>query len=310
MLSPLLYAVNNADSRRSDQAAYDHRFVSSVMSEHTYETVNSFQRESILDVRSVHNPVYRSEHGMAADVVDIDHAEIRQTSRNLVTRQGHVANAGCLGSKSVPYLHPQISESSASVSQSPSPYLIPQPSLGKQSEGIGSCYTNTIIHVVPTNPQTGYSTLYRRDNGQFISPNLNPMNPLYESIKEKGKCVLLGSDDDRVVGVQMSNPSREQPLDAKVQASCHESNNKPIPFESTSVAQVLSSEIVDDSETGYSILRPDRITGPPLGGGSVPHYDTIKLDSLKQQSSDGDMSHSITKRILYTIDSGSGLSSL
>ena len=70
-----------------------------------------------------------------------------------------------------------------------------------------------------------------------------------------------------------------------------------------SATQVSStSEIVlpiDDPESGYSVLRSDKIPGPPSGAVSVPHYDTIKLNfSIKQQNSDGDMSHLTTKSTL------------
>jgi hypothetical protein len=118
------------------------------------------------------------------------------------------------------------------------------------------------------------------------------MDPLYDSIKEK----------DVVVLTQRSIPCSMPPLDAKQQASHHKSsdhNNRSTPslFESRSITQVSSSEVIGDPETGYSVLRPDKVpaASPPPGGAcaSVPHYDTIKLDTIKQQDSDRDISHSI-----------------
>ena len=140
------------------------------------------------------NPGYRSEPEMGA--------EIDQTSRNLV--HGRITTADSLISRTV--LHPQMSENSASasVSQVPSPYLIPHPSLGKNNqiinlrecyemqtinqttnERIATCYTNTVGHVVPTDPRTGHSTLLSPDELHSRSVKLNPMDPLYDSIKEK-----------------------------------------------------------------------------------------------------------------------------
>ena len=138
-------------------------------------SVTTFTRKSR---ERVDNPGYRSESEMGAARVNDGYAEIGQTSRNQVHRHGRVITAGGLNSRTVPYLHPQMSESSASVGQVPSPYLIPQPSYGKDNqiinlreryemqtinqttnERIATCYTNTVGHVVPTDPQTGYSTL-------------------------------------------------------------------------------------------------------------------------------------------------------
>ena len=166
----------------------------------------------------MNNPVYHSESGIAAAIVDDGYAEIGQTSRNQVARLGHVTTAGCLNPRTVPALHPQIPENSAFVGKGPSPYLMPQPSLGREnritkecykvqttkqltsSGGIATYYTNTVTHVVPTDPQTGYSTLLRPDEVQSQSVNLNPMDPLYDSIKENGKCVLAGPSGDKVHG--------------------------------------------------------------------------------------------------------------
>lgn len=285
------------------------------MNEHAYETINSFRQES-QGVRNMNNPVYCSEHRMAADVVDVGYAEIGQTSRNVVARPGRVRSSAAdgLNQRTAPSLHPQISENSITVNQSPSPYLMPRLSSEKEnrttklrecyevqtmkqltSEGTATCYTNTVTHIIPTDPQTGYSTLLRPDEIQSPSANLNPMDPLYDSIKEKDKCVVVRSDGDGGKVVERrSNPCSMPLLDAKPQASYHDSSNNPsnpILFESVSTTQVPSSEIVvliDDPETGYSVLRPDKIPGLPPGAGSVPHYDTIKLNSLKQQNSDGD----------------------
>ena len=301
-----------ADPRSYDQAEYVDGFVRSLTSAHAYETINSLRQES-LGTRSVDNPGYRSESEMGAARVNDRYAEIGQTSRNLVRRHGHATTAGGLNSRTIPDLHPEIVENSASVSQVPSPYLIPQPSLGRDNqiinlgeryemqtinqttnERIAACYTNTVSHVVPTDLQTGYSTLLRPDELHSRSVNLNPMDPLYDSIKEKNVIVLA----------PMSNPHSTSPLDAKSQAaSCRRSSNNPSKlnsFESTSTTQASSSEIavvpIDNPETGYSELRPDKVpdASPPPGDGSVPHYDTIKL---QQQDSDGDMSHS-TKSML------------
>ena len=165
-----------ADSRSYDQAEHIDGFVRSLTSEHAYETINSLRQES-LGIRSVDNPGYRSESEMQAASVNDRYAEIDQTSRNLVCRRGQITTAGGLNSRTVPYLHPQMSENS--VSQVPSPYLIPQPSLRKDNQIINyyemqtinqttnersaTYYTNTVDHVVPTDPQTGYSTLLRPD---------------------------------------------------------------------------------------------------------------------------------------------------
>jgi hypothetical protein len=245
---------------------------------------------------------------MVATMPDDGYAEIGRTSRNLVARHGHNTTAGHLNSRIAPYLHPQISENSVSVNRGPSPYLIPQPSLGKDNqitnlreryemktidqltnETNTTYYTNTVTHVVPTDPRTGYSTLLRPDELESRSANLNsgPMDPLYDSIKEKDVVVLR----------QRSIPCSMPPLDAKQQASHHKSSDsnrsKPSLFESKSITQVSSSEIIDDPETGYSELRPDKVPAATLPGASVSHYDTIKLDTIKQQDSDGDISHSI-----------------
>jgi hypothetical protein len=297
----------DADSRRNDQAEYIDGFVRPRTNEHAYETINSLRQQSL----SMSNPVYCSEPGMVATMPDDGYAEIGRTSRNLVARHGHNTTAGHLNSRIAPYLHPQISENSVSVNRGPSPYLIPQPSLGKDNqitnlrehyemqtidqltnETFATYYTNTVTRVVPTDPRTGYSTLLRPDELESRSANLKagPMDPLYDSIKEKD-----------VVLTRRSNPCSMPPLDAKQQASHHKSSDnscsKPSLFESTSITQVSSSEIIDDPETGYSVLRPDKVpaASPPPGGAcaSVPHYDTIKLDTIKLQDSDGDISHSI-----------------
>ena len=124
------------------------------------------------------------------------------------------------------------------------------------------------------------------------------MDPLYDSIKDKNVVVLA----------QMSNSHSTSLLDAKSQAaSCHRprSSNNPSKlnlFVSTSATRVqaASSEAavvpIDNPETGYSELRPDKVpdASPLPGNGSVPHYDTIKL---QPQDSDGDMSCS-TKSML------------
>ena len=303
-----------ADSRNYDQAEHVDGFVRSLTSEHAYETINSLQQES-LGIRRVDNPRYRSEPEMGAARVNDRYAEIDQTSRNLVCRCGQVTTAGGLtgNSRTVPYLHPQMLENSASasVSQVPSPYLIPQSSLGKDNQIINlgecygmqiinqtnnqrnaTCYTNTVRHVVPTDPQTGYSTLLRPDELHSHSAKLNPMDPLYDSIKEKNVVVLA----------EMSNPHSTSPLDVKSQAvSCRRSSNNPSKlnlFESTSTARVqaASSEVavvpIDNPERGYSELRHSKVpdASPPPDDGSLSA-------SLQQQDSDGDMSCS-TKSML------------
>ena len=295
-----------ADSRTYDQAEHIDGFVRSLTSDHAYETINSLRQES-LDIRSVDNPGYRSESEMqAARVNDRSRYAKIQPLRNQVHSHGRVTTAGGLNSR---YLHPQMLDNSASISQVPSPYLIPQPSLGKDNqiinlgecyettnERIATCYTNTVSHVVPTDPRTGYSTLLRPDALHSHSVKLNPMEPLYDSIKEKNVVVLA----------QMNNPHSTSPLDAKSQAvSCRRSSNDPSKlnlFESTSTTRVqaASSEAavvpIDNPETGYSELRPDKVpyASPLPGEGSVPHYDTIKL---QLQDSNGDMSRS-TKSML------------
>ena len=302
-----------ADSRSYNQAEHVDGFIRSLTSVHAYEIINSLQQESLrLGIRRVDNPGYRSEPEMGARVNRYD--EIDQISRNLVCRHGRVTTGGAGHETN---LHPQMSENSASasVSQVPSPYLIPQPSLGKHNQiiNLGECYgmqtinqttneriatyyTNTVSHVVPTDPRTGYSTLLRPDELHSHSVKLNPMDPLYDSIKEKNVVVLA----------QTSNPHSTSPLDAKSQASsCRRSSNDPSKlnlFESTSTThvQAASSEAavvpIDNPETGISELRNDNVpdASPLPGEGSVPHYDTIKL---QLQDSNGDMSHS-TKSVL------------
>ena len=301
-----------ADSRSYDQAEHIDGFVRSLTSEHAYETINSLRQES-LGIRRVDNPGYRSESEMGARVNRYD--EIDQTSRNLVCRHGRVTTADGLNLRIVPYLHPQLSENSASasVSQVPSPYLIPQPSLGKNNQifNLGECYgmqtinqttneriatyyTNTVSHVVPTDPRTGYSTLLRPDELHSRSVKLNPMDPLYDSIKEKNVVVLA----------QMSNPHSTSLSDAKSQAaSCRRSSNYPSKLnllESTSAThvQASSSEVavvpIDNPETDYSELRNDKVpdASPPPGDGSV-------RASLQQQDSNGDISCS--KKSMLTV---------
>jgi hypothetical protein len=181
----------NADSRSHDQAEYIDGFVRPLTNEHAYETINSLRQQSL----NMSNPVYCSEPGVVATMLDDGYAEIDRTSKNLAARHGHNTTAGHLNSRIAPYLHPQISENSVSVSRDPSPYLIPQPSLGKDNritnlrecyemqtineltdETIATYYTNNVTCVVPTDPQTGYSTLLRPDER---SANLNsgPMIP-------------------------------------------------------------------------------------------------------------------------------------
>ena len=297
-----------ADSRSYDQAEHIDGFVRSLTSEHAYETINSLRQES-LGIRNVDNPGYRSESEMQAARVNDQYTEIDQTSRNLVCRRGQITTAGGLNSRTVPYPHPQMSDNSVSVSQVPSPYLIPQPSLGKDNQIINlgecygmqiinqttnernaTCYTNTVGHVVPTDPRTGYSTLLRPDELHSRSAKLNPMDPLYDSIKEKNVVVLA----------EMSNPHSTSPLDAKSQAaSCRRSSNDPSKlnlFESTSTTHVQASSSeaavvpIDNPETGISELRNDNVpdASPPPGDGSVH-------TSLQQQ--DGDISRS-TKSML------------
>ena len=271
------------------------------MNEPAYETVSSFREES-RGARNMNNPVYcySSESGIAASIGDSGYAKIGQTSRNQVTRLGYVTTAGGLNPRNIPSLHPQISESASSMAQVPSPYLLPQPSFGKDSQIIKEYYemqvttdlkqltsgrnTTSYIntHVVPTDPQTGYSTLLRTDRvPQQCSAKLNPMDPLYDSIKEKTKCFLVGSDEDKLVA-KKSRPSSVPPLHAELQTA-FSSNNQGRPVTTRScVAEVFSSEIVDDPETGYSVLKSDKpIPGPPPGVGcdSVPPYDTIKLNN-------------------------------
>ena len=270
------------------------------MNEPAYETVSSFREES-QGARNMNNPVYcySSESGIAASISASGYAKIGQTSRNQVTRLGHVTTAGGLNPRNIPSLHPQISESASSTAQVPSPYLLPQPSFGKDSQIIREHYEmqattdskqltsgrNTTsyinIHVVPTDPRTGYSTLLRTDKApQQCSAKLNPMDLLYDSIKEKDKCVLVGSDGDKLVA-KISRPSSVPPLHAELQTA-FSSNNQGRVTTRSCVAEVFSSEIVDDPETGYSVLKSDKpIPGPPPGVGcdSVPPYDTIKLNN-------------------------------
>ena len=274
-------------------------------------------------MRNIDNPVYHSESGIAAAIVDDRYAEIGQTSRNQAARFGHVTTAGGLNPGTAPSLHPQISENSASVGKGPSPYLVPQPSLGRENRiiikecckmqtmkqlgsGRFAAYTNIVAHVVPTDPQTGYSTLLRPDEVRSHSVNFNPVDRLYDSIKEKDKCVL-GPSGDKMVA-QMSSKCSMSPSDSKPQAACSTENpGEHIKFlyESTGTAKVSSPEIVApiiDPETGYSVLRPDKVLAPPPGPrtGSVLPYDTIKLNSsclVKQRNSDGEMSHSNTSSI-------------
>ena len=295
------------------------------MNDPAYETINSFRQES-QDMRNMNNPVYHSESGIAAAMIDDGYAEIGQTSRNQVARLGHVTTAGGLNPRTALPLHPRITENSASVGKDPSPYLMPQPSLGKENRIIKECYkiqttkqlasgrfaayTNIVAHVVPTDPQTGYSTLLRPDEVQSPSVNFNPIDPLYDSIKEKDKCVLAGPSGDKVVA-QMCSPCSMSPSDAilKPQGACPSDNpgEHIYLYESTIAAQVFSPEIVapviDNPGTDYSVLRPNQVLVPPPGPGtgSVLPYDTIKLNSgcsVKQQKSDGDMSHSNTSSML------------
>jgi hypothetical protein len=266
-------------------------------------------------------------------MLDDGYTEIGRTSKNsVVTIQLPVVSIQKLLHT---YIHKYLKTLFLWAEVRPSPYLIPQPSLGKDNqitnlrgryemqtidqltnETVTTYYTNTVIHdVVPTDPQTGYSTLLRPNELESRSANLNPgpVNPLYDSIKEKG-----------VVLTRSSNPCSMPPLDTKQQASHHKSmasdNNrsKPSLFKSKSITQVSSSEIIDDPETGYSVLRPDKVpaASPPPGGAcaSVPHYDTIKLDTIKLQDSDGDISHSIRSTLTvspsdsssYSVQLGSG----
>lgn len=211
---------------------------------------------------------------------------------------------------------------SSSMVQLPSPYLMPQPSLGKANQiikehykmqatvesdlgsqqlsdpkhlttGRNTFYINT--HVVPTDPQTGYSTLLRTEK-------LTPMDPLYDSIKEKDKCVLVGSNGDKVVA-QTNRPSSVPPLELDLQTTCSSNNPGRQVSTRSCVVESFSSEIVvqvDDSETGYEVLKPDKpIPDPPPGAGSVPAYDIINLklnssyNSLKLQN----VSHTSTSSI-------------
>ena len=81
------------------------------------------------------------------------------------------------------------------------PYALPKdsPTLppkggGAMVEGKGSCYTNTPGNPIPTNPETGYSTLSREN---IVEPPPGPV-PIYETIKVKDTRPPVRPDGDGV----------------------------------------------------------------------------------------------------------------
>ena len=317
-------------SAPSGQTTYGDRYVKPVLTEPAYETIKLCQGTKLC-TQTIDNPVYGSENKVTES--DIGYAEISNATRGQIV--SHMAGYQVLDPKTTAplSLSPLTSEKEF-VNQVPSPYLIPQQSFGKENkkeqykmqasmDSAGyqqisdpksqtggkteqsTAYINT--HVVPADPQTGYSTLLRADKIKPSSTALGSVSPLYESIKEKENGFLVGSKGDRdkvIVGISMSTTQGTSPTNNPPTSDKPISCDSQLPQPEVSITATVP--INDDPETGYSRLRPDKVLRPPQGC-SVPLYDTIKLNSsisLEQHSSNVEDTSQTNESSLQTSSDG------
>ena len=313
-------------SASSGQTTYGNRCVKPPLTEPAYETINLCQGAKLICSQAIDNPVYGGENKLD----NIGYAEISNTLRGQIV--SHMAGYQALDPRTTaPLSLSQPTSEKQFVNQVPSPYLIPQQSFGEENRKErcemqanssyqqisdpksqtggkteqSTAYINT--HVVPTDLQTGYSTLLRADKIKPSSTALGSVSPLYESIKEKENCFLVGSkgDCDKVIaGISMSTTQGTSPTNNPPTSDKPISCDSQLPQPEVSITATVP--INDDPETGYSMLRPDKVLRPPRSG-SVPLYDTIKLNSsisLEQHSSNVEDTSQTNESSLQTSSDG------